>query len=361
MDYLTPSNIHKAKSAGKALLVWILFYVFLAHCFVIWKWSTPNLDSVGSKDIQAAIATLQGAIDSTRRAKDKIAEDLSEMGRLYRKRKELETVMEEAENDKHTQQQTLSAIRVKQLLNVPDLSMLRSTTAVSKVFESAIAELEKHQQASTHNNNSIQPLIDALFATTVDRQPVQTCPKPSDLVLSDEGLPLTDPSQIQSLQVALREAVLEAQSSSDTSNAPAHADCLGSSDWRDIDKWMEAGLDALERKQDLRRALLSTAHVHVILDMDLDDDDNNNRSKQNAPNLTLRDLLDRRPLYEASSYIDKLLEFVGGQYEVVDAFLDQHVFVHIPDDQHVGHTLLRKLLEWSEKVGPLPPAARVWR
>ena len=387
---LTDSNVQKKfKAAGKSLVWWLAFYyIFVAHCFVLWKWQTPNLNT-NSSDVNAAIQRLRTALTTTRTSRDNLEGNLSELGRLLRRLESQQgEIVSEEETDAtvavgdDNDNNPLPVIRTKQLLNVPDLSALRSSTAVSKMFDGAISELEQYMELPTSTTttmmeNLIQTIL--LFSSSSDendivpkRETIQMCPQTLDLQMSSQsgGLPGMNDEHILKLETIIRAGVLEVyrnkeqqkhkQQNQNNDNNNINQECLPPSAWRDVDKWIYAGLDAMERKQDVRQALLEVTQWPVILD-DMNLATTTNSVYKSNSNITLRDLIDGPHLYDYVRYIDVILHRITGHSEAMDGIVDEYIYKHIPEDAEVGQTIAFKLLELAEYVGPLPQAARVWR
>lgn len=149
--------------------------------------------------------------------------------------------------------------------------------------------------------------------------------------------------------------------------------------------WVEAGLDALERKKDIRSALLHRLAMeaidtsHIILDADLDDSFSTVnaaklRQKLTRPQQTvsLRRLL-AMPITTqfAPTIVDGVLDLVSGYNDALDQVLDSIIVAHQTalaatgdesvdvDRSSIGKELVHRLLEVAGKVQlPVPAAVR---
>jgi hypothetical protein len=161
-----------------------------------------------------------------------------------------------------------------------------------------------------------------------------------------------------------------------------YSDCVQT---QSVVPWIEVGLDALERKKDIRPALLrrlameSIDTSHIILDADLDDSfDSVNaaklRQKLSRPQdtVSLRRLL-AMPITTqfAPTIVDRALDLVSGYNDALDQVLDSIIVAHqtalaANDDDNddtdrssIGKELIHRLLELAGKVQlPIPAAVR---
>jgi hypothetical protein len=149
--------------------------------------------------------------------------------------------------------------------------------------------------------------------------------------------------------------------------------------------WVEVGLDALERKKDVRAALLHRLAMEnidtsrIILDADLDD----SFSSVNAAKLrqklarpqqavSLRRLLGMPVTTQfAPTIVDGVLDLISGYNDALDQVLDSIIVAHQTalaasgdenvdsDRSSIGKELIYRLLELSGKVQlPIPAAVR---
>jgi len=131
-----------------------------------------------------------------------------------------------------------------------------------------------------------------------------------------------------------------------------------------VESLLEAGLRAVERKQDLRRSLLTAMAMEgidtsrVILDAVLEDndDDDGQGSPTREMDITWRQVLDR-PLTKvvAQSWLPFVVDVIGGYNDSLDSWLDQTV----PVDALISGQTLRQLLEFAGQY-PLPKSMMDW-
>jgi len=416
------------RAAAKAAALWFGVYVFLAHAFVVWKWQTPaspppmttlgeDLSSAPTQQMQqqlqqldAAVAQLQEAVRETQACTAALEEQLSQVGRLTRAVEEAGSTAAQKNKPAPTDpQQKDGLLKVRNLLKIPNLAQLRSGTQVSKTFALAVAELERlvaanEFEALAEYFGDFNATRTTTTTTSGGTTTTTTCNSLSELqeaqarvaqtfasqreVVDTGGLPLSFPETVARVRAALVAAVAEGvvvdgddasatttaasgsgggapSSSSSSSSSSGGADCLESPQDR-ILPWLEAGLEAIYRHQDLRGALLQALQrdgvdtTHIILDADLP-----RSSRQTAPQrggtVNLRQVLDTPTLHQGSVVVDRLLDGISGHYDALDDLLDKWVYARVSgdddDDRAVGRALVASLLRAAGKVEvPVPPS-----
>jgi hypothetical protein len=138
---------------------------------------------------------------------------------------------------------------------------------------------------------------------------------------------------------------------------PRTEGCLASAD--QVVSWVEAGINAIYRRKDVRQALLTALQKDaidtnkIILDADLPQEQERSVAFSGAVNL--RRLLDTPSLREGSALVDRILDFIGGHYDGLDQVVDKFIYANVDDETAVGKAFASTLLRASGKVNiPIP-------
>lgn len=408
------AKIRIGTAAAKALAWWLVVYVALAHCFVVWKWQTPPISTVAtttataSASADASTATdatellprlqqqiqqldeltarLQVAVNHSRQRNAAMEQQLKALARLASSAQEVVDAETAASNKNNNSNESddvdndsASTEKLRQLLGLSNFSELTSAAAVSEIFVMATAELE--QLVVTQNWEAAIGIFepDYPLRTTPDfLTTISTCSGKSvsqsqleyakrqveEVFVSQrtETVPVSFPETLTRLQQALTAAVSEAVAeitAKTTSTASSHydsdesSDCLKSAD--QVLPWMEAGLDAIHHNKDVRSALLRAWEATSVdsskLILDADLSQAPRRKEPIVPNrVNLRNLIDTPTLHESSMVVDWLLDWVSGKHDGLDDFLDKYVYASVPDDKAVGKEAVARLLQAAGKV-----------
>jgi hypothetical protein len=398
-----------ATQCGTAFGIWFLFYaVMVAHCFVVWKWDSSSPPAVVSLD--GPIQELSAAIArSVQRISDR-EEQLSEMGRLVRRMSDKIATLQQQDTTAATAviptlpnaaDTTLpeepSPLRLKQLLKIEDIVEYRSA---AKAIHMAIQELKNYlvetaagttTTAAADQLASVPNLHAAFVAatTTMTYQAISLCSYESGslsaaqvtaatpTIETNSQNPPINPympivqsvATMESLLETLRVAVDEAKAVWANEQNAQRASCLASLK-RPAD-WLEAGLTAWNHipDKDVRQALLDVIRhedgfTDIILDADLNGSSSSSSSplmmnrhldgvptmaaERSVPDVPLRDVLDTPTLHVLATYLDKLLDFVGGFSDVFDNIMDQYVYSLLDSDEDsVGQWAVDRFLNLS--------------
>jgi len=384
-----PPQQSSRQAAFKAFGLWLAFYIFLAHAFVIWKWQTPempgrsNHDSSSSsststanqqemEQLDATLQKMEAAVKEAHAANSLLQEQVSTMGRLIRAAEQVELPAAATTTPAETDSSSNNLLKVRNLLKIPDLTELRSGAQVAKVFSQAVTELES---LINDGDDSHWDALASYFATGDFTRwlSASTCSSMADLKATQskvagifasqrgESLPVSFPETVDRIRETLVERVRnrttatinnDDDSATTTKTKPASTDgsCLQSTD--DVVAWLEAGIDALHKKKDLRAALLKALQEdqvdtsQIILDADLGGDAASTFDARST-SVNLRQLIDTPTLHQGSVVIDRLLDWVGGKHDGLDDALDKFVYAKVPshDDRAVSRALVAYLLQ----------------
>jgi hypothetical protein len=157
--------------------------------------------------------------------------------------------------------------------------------------------------------------------------------------------------------------VLEAQDD-DEENA-----CQGATNKFDIDALLDAGLNALDRRRDMRASLLNVlkevdpdSAETLILDADFIIEHHEPRFKS-PDEIRLRALIDSPLLRNMATSFDYLLDIIGGYYDPLDHQIDLLMEQFVDPSDHnlssLGRVVVTKLWHWSGRwVIPIPTSLR---
>lgn len=358
---------------------------------------------------------LQMAVDHSRQRNRAMEQQLSELGRLATMANEAAISADDAfttdDDDDDTTTAAASTEKLHELLRRSNLSDFVSPSAIAESFALATAELE--QLVVDRNWDAVAAVLNEDYpsrdAIVVETTATMSCragggggasqaqfDQAQKLVMDtfasqrDASVPVSFPETVAMLRKTLRAAV--AKAASDASSAAASTNvqppttsssmesfeaaaaacgdsCLTSED--QVLPWLEAGLDALMRHQDVRSALLKAMDADeidtskIILDADFPADRQKQRQRRDDDSdidgpaamvkINLRQLLDKPTLHESSAIVDWLLDFVSGKHDGLDDFMDKYVYANVPNDRDVGKFAVERLLKVAGKVNlPVP-------
>ena len=368
-----------------------------------------------SEQLQRILEELEVAIADARESNVVLQEQVAELGEWTSQVEQIIITMA-----KHVPHQPSSSTshhlemsNVRKLLQLSDLSALNESSdeAAQYLVARAIHELEQwlvelpartananeeddpwNTVASFFSTNDFPPrrpltrrssmaCANSMAATQdgddhpIRRQPTQFDLEQAEAIVQESflaqkdalGLPVSFAETVERRRQALLNAAAAAAStmsaSTNRSQAPHHHNdnddtaCLQSI--RDVLPWLQAGLEAVYKKQDVRQALLEALEAdgidtsRILLDADL----KNHKDPATLPpssTINLRQVLDQPTLHEWSVVVDRFLDWVSGRNDSLDELLDQWVYAHVPsetdDDRVVGRKLVSLLLREAGRV-----------
>lgn len=367
-------------AAIKATCIWLTIYIFFAHCLVIWKLQTPPSSNITTlrivteqeiEQLDVKLTQLRNAISDVLTTNSILEEHLSNMGRLIRATDQVDEVLQS--NDEKSMDDE-KILKLRQLLEIPDLAELRSSDQVLKTFTLARSEL-----VNLIEQNDWNALANYFAMGNLTRNVIESCSTVQELDEAEARIAQAFASQREGgLPVSFSETVARIRESliatvNGTIDSSIEVDNLSSipdttttnkdecmKDLNRVISWLEAGIMAVDQKQDRRRALFQALEKdgidtsQIILDADLEDNnmDSNKSSSTEFKSVNLRQLLDTPTLHEGSYVIDNFLEWISGRSDGLDGFLDKVVFANVPDsgERAVSRTFVKFLLKMAGHV-----------
>lgn len=384
-----------ARAAFRALAAWLAIYVIISQLLVIPKWISLSkieqevviVETTPKTDVVDNAAAEQAKQETIQQQKQRIRL----IKRLVDDAKEVESRHEQVVTSTAQHLEDLRSRVMKPLsrgqapkqpsLTSPELIIfkeLMELPTLSNVDESRLLELsdgmQKEVDAIVKTNATIswQEVTEVVTARYQRQDPTRTCPSsPRQEIDSSFARESHLYQKFQQAEKILkhraelvppllhRDTVVRHALQEQASNPPPapevketdeHDDrmCVSQQDVLDM---MDEGLNALQRRLDLRRVLtkyvLATYDVDksgVILDAPLDPP--TRTLPMTRDTLNLRQVLDTPLLKEVETWVDAAIDLVGGHFDTLDQLVDKLA----ADDSSAGKALVTKLHTLAGKV-----------
>lgn len=362
-----------AGAAFRALSAWLFIYAIISQLLVIPKWileqdEAPEVvEVVAPQDIreqEQRIQLVQRLVDDIKEVEARHEQVVaSAVDRLERLHKQVMKPLPRGKRPQEPPQTSPELSSFQQLMKLATLSDIEE----NRLLEMA-ENMQKEVDVIAASNATISwPRVISIATARYERKdPTRTCPSPQpiDPSIARESHLYQKFQQAEKILKQRAEAIppilhqerVVTELRERASNPPP-APKTTQNDGRmcvsqqDVEELMDEGLEALKRRQDLRRVLirsvLSKFEVNkqdLILDAPLD------APKQpvaTAPStINLRQVMDVPLLKEMESWIDLALDHVGGHFDSLDQLVDKLA----ADESSVGKVLISKLQTLAGKI-----------
>lgn len=381
MDLTAQPKSSVPSAAFRALAAWLLIYAVVSQLLVISKWKSSS--TVAQQEV-VVVETGEIAPDAKLLQQRKQEEAIQPIHKLIN---EL--------NQEKSRQQVVVASTEEQLKllrnsvfrpmsrgdesprptgfppNLTFLKQLLELSSLSDVPSNALRQLSKAMRnqvdAVAAANATVEwSTVADLVAARYERrdEPARKCPpKPIDSELARESQFHQKFHQVEALiqrraktvpPLLNKDSILQSLQEQ-ASHPPPLVETIDSdrmcASQQDVISMMDEGLDALQRRLDLRRVLkkylLSNYREidesELILDAVLDPP---SQPLQEKKTVNLRHVLDTPLLKESSKWIDGIVDMLGGYSDVFDQFVDKSA----ANDSSVGQSLISKIQTLAGKV-----------
>ena len=366
-------------AAFRALSAWLIIYAIISQLLVIPKWMMEQEEPleviVGETDVVAPhqdirdqeqrIQLVQRLVDDIKEVESRheqvVASSVDHLERLHKQ------VMKPLPKGKQPKEPPLTS---------PELSsfqQLMRLATLSDVEENWLLEMAENMQKEVDviaaSNATISwPLVISIATARYERQdPTRTCPSPqaidpsiareSHLYQKFQQAEKILKQRAEAMPPILHQERVVTRLHERASNPPPAPETTQDDDrmcvsQQDIEELMDEGLEALKRRQDLRRVLIRSVlskfddvdKQDLILDAPLDAP---RQPVTTAPStINLRQVMDVPLLKEVESWIDLALDHVGGHFDSLDQLVDKLA----ADESSVGKVLISKLQTLAGKI-----------
>jgi hypothetical protein len=391
------NNIAIAQAAGKALGIWFLVYVLVVHLYVVWKWdgAVMTISHGPQKDESQNVTTIRPWFESEEfldrmRRLEKVIETLQEkitetIGMQQQVQELTLLVLERQQQDNrntaappvgifaseqqqqrqmHNPTQLKALVENRQQLghHYPSVSTLRLAfryathdlrrniqsaatvdwLALNQAMQEIVKELLGQSTTTTTGcNENIEQGNSTMTMADLDNHIQQVRQRLSDrraIATNKTSLPFFFPDTMERLQM-VRDQRISAAKNPDYSNGDQQQ-CVQA---HDVLPWLDAGLDAMYRQQDVRHALVQAVPGVPLAAM-------NAVAALPRPGRTshrnLRQWLDQ-PLADTlhiAQWLNAIVDAFSGYYEPLDQFVDS---LELSD---VGRTAVEQILRAAGRV-----------
>jgi len=378
------TNASVSSAAFRALAAWLAIYVIISQLCVIPKWISSSKEALEVVEVVDNNSDVEQKANALREQEQRI----QLVQRLMHDAKEVEARHEQVVASTVQRLERLREHVMKPLsrgeeakeptLASPDLSFfkeLMELATLSDVEEARLLELSRKMQrevdAIVSNNATVSwSEVNAIVTARYQRRdPTRECPPPhfidpslareshlfqkfqqAEKILKQRAEAVPPLLQQEKVLQELHEQALNpppAPETTDTHDANNRM-CVSQQDVVDM---MDEGINALQRRLDLRRVLtkyvLATFDINktdLILDAPLDPP--SQPSLRVRDTINLRQVLDTPLLKEMEQWVDVALDHVGGHFDTLDQLVDKVA----AEDTSVGRALISKLQTLAGKV-----------
>lgn len=392
-------------AAFRALAAWLAIYVVISQVLVIPKWRSSSTVArevvvvVAAEDVAEAVSMAQQ--DAKLAEQREQEEQIQRLNELILKLKQEEDRQQKVVTSTEEQLKMLRAQVFRPLSkgdqstkptgvspNLIFLKQLLELSTLSNVPSNALKQLSKAMRnqvdaiAAANATVEWSEVVEVVTARYERRdEPARQCPsKPIDSSLASESQFHQKFQQVEALiqqrastvpPLLNKDGVLESLQQQASNRPPlversdSDPTCVSE---KHITSMVEEGLDALQRRLDLRRVLKryllsnfqDVAKSDLILDAPLDPPSPPSRERET---INLRHVLDTPLLKESSKWVDRVVDMMSGYNDALDRAVDKLA----AQDFSVGQAVLSMIQTLAGKVelpniwSKVPSKARILR